>query len=389
MVRRIIQIYCFLIAATNLSGQNYSQLLEEKDKLIKESDKINALLEKTKFSKTNKLEELVILNKNISVQESLLTILNEEIVVLKNQEKEMSQKKKALANKMETIQIKYSSLLKKMHHLSVRYNRVLFFLGAENFNQLIRRMYYVKQIANEISRYHKEIESIKIEIKKRRDTIKTKRIKQSEVAFFKNKEIQELTDLRKNKNITLSILSQKQDSLLEVLSEKKIETKRITEAIMLILEKEKASNKNKSPELKLVSEEFESNKGRLPWPITTGATVSKFGMVPHPVLSGINTMNNGIEISTSDKYVRSVFDGEVTKIIVLPNGLRVVIIRHGEYLTVYSNLKEVNILKGETVSAKQAIGTLFEEDGITRQLLGFQIWKDRTKLNPTDWLSSY
>ena len=130
MVRRIIQIYCFLIAATNLSGQNYSQLLEEKDKLIKESDKINALLEKTKFSKTNKLEELVILNKNISVQESLLIILNEEIVVLKNQEKEMSQKKKALANKMETIQIKYSSLLKKMHHLSVRYNRVRYNGGS-------------------------------------------------------------------------------------------------------------------------------------------------------------------------------------------------------------------------------------------------------------------
>ena len=100
-------------------------------------------------------------------------------------------------------------------------------------------------------------------------------------------------------------------------------------------------------------------------------------------------MNNGIEIATNDKYVRSVFDGEVTKIIILPNGLKVVIIRHGTYLTVYSNLLDLNVFKGDRVKIKQTIGVLYENEETERNLIGFQIWNNRNKLNPTQWLTSY
>ena len=127
------------------------------------------------------------------------------------------------------------------------------------------------------------------------------------------------------------------------------ETKNITQAILDLVEQATNKKNNLTPELKLISSNFQSNKGRLPWPVDRGSIVSKFGKVAHPVLSGITLMNNGIEISTQNNRVRSVFDGEISKIIVLPTGLKVVIIKHGEYLTVYSNLQTTNTKKGQKI----------------------------------------
>ena len=176
---------------------------------------------------------------------------------------------------------------------------------------------------------------------------------------------------------------------MKVIKLKEIQTNKITEEILLILEKKANKSDNLTPELKLISNDFSSNKGRLPWPVLTGSIVSKFGKRPHPVLSGITIMNNGIEISTNNNRVRSVFNGEVSKIIVLPTGLKVVIIRHGDYLTVYSNLYLVNVNVGQQIQTKQNIGELYTNTTRESNILGFQIWQDRQKLNPANWISQH
>ena len=124
---------------------------------------------------------------------------------------------------------------------------------------------------------------------------------------------------------------------------------------------------NLATELKLISANFKSNKGRLPWPVSRGTIISNFGKVSHPILSGIIIINNGIEIATNNNNVRSVFDGEISKIIILPTGLKVVIIRHGEYLTVYSNLYNVSIQKGQKIKTKDYIGTLYNDKNKKKQ----------------------
>jgi len=188
----------------------------------------------------------------------------------------------------------------------------------------------------------------------------------------------------------VNALKNKEDSLKKEIKEKQFEAEKIAKEILEIVETKKENKKNKlTPELKLISANFESNKGRLPWPVNTGAIISKFGKVPHPLLSGITIMNNGVEISTNSNNVRSVFDGEVSKIIVLPTGLRVVIIKHGDYLSVYSNIYNVNIQKGDKVKTKDNIGTLYPQNNKKNNTLGFQIWKGREKLNPTHWISSH
>ncbi|MFN3939367.1 MAG: murein hydrolase activator EnvC family protein, partial [Chitinophagales bacterium] len=143
-----------------------------------------------------------------------------------------------------------------------------------------------------------------------------------------------------------------------------------------------------TPEMALVSKNFEGNKGRLPWPVERGTITGKYGTHPHPVLKNVSIENNGIDISTTDgAAVRSLFEGEVLNVIFNPSFQKGVIIKHGEYYTVYTNLASVNVEPGTKVSAKQKIGTVYTnaEEGKTEVHL--ELWKGTTILDPSLWIS--
>jgi murein DD-endopeptidase MepM/ murein hydrolase activator NlpD len=381
-------VLCFIFSF-GVHAQSYNQLLQQKRSLIKESEEINIQLKETRFSTTHTIEELDILNKNIQLKEELLVVLNQELDILIKKENQLKVSLKSTMIEMEAVKTQYQELIKTAHQTSQRYNKILFFLASESFNQLIRRAYYFKQIETDRRNKFFKIKDLKLDIQTQQTSLREQKTKQIDLTVFQKQEITQLADLKTVKNSTLKHLSLKKDSLIAMLEQKQLQTKKISEAIILILEKEKNKNKDTSPELKLISKNFSSNKGSLPWPTLGGGVVSEFGETPHPVLAGITTMNNGIEISTRSKEIMSIFNGEVTKIIVLPNGLKVAIIRHGDYLTVYSNMHEINIKTGQKVKTKQVIGVLYEGEGPETKLLEFQIWKDRTKLNPRDWLVSY
>ncbi len=377
-----------LLGIILVQGQNYEQLLKKKEFLINESNTISQILEETQSTQSQTLEQLSIVNEKINIQESLLLLLEKEVDILIHEQEQLQSALLTTESRLQLLKKNYRTLLKQTHHISRSYNRLLFFLSSNNFNQLVRRVYHLKQIEQTGRQHFENIQQTQIEIETKKKQIINKKIKQREVAFKKKQELVLLSKSRISKQKTISFLENKEDSLNKALLVKQKETKNITNAIMLILEKQK-ENEKLTPELTLISKNFFENKGRLPWPVKKGSIISRFGEVPHPVLSGITTMNNGVEIATNDKYVRSVFEGEVTKIIVLPNGLKVVIIRHGIYLTVYSNLLETDVLKGQKIKTKQIIGILYDNEKKERNVIGFQIWHDREKLNPTHWLTGY
>ena len=378
----------FLLGVFGIYAQTYDQLLTKKDDLIKESLAITRTLEETQSIQNNTIEQLSIVNEKIIIQEKILELLEEELIVLIDAQKSIENELAETQKSLQSLKRQYSVLIKQTHHISRSYNRVLFFLSSTSFNQLARRMYHLKKIEQNARHYYEQINQAQLIIEERKKQIINKKMLQRDVSFEKQNELVLLSQSKIAKQNTVNFLKNKQDSLADVLVVKQAETKKIEEEIILILEKQK-NDQDTTPELTLISKNFFENKGRLPWPVNKGSLVSKFGEVPHPILSGITTMNNGVEISTNDKYVRSVFDGEVTKIIILPNGLKVVIIRHGTYLTVYSNLLDINVLKGDRVKIKQTIGVLYENEKTERNLIGFQIWNNRNKLNPTQWLTSY
>ena len=136
-----------------------------------------------------------------------------------------------------------------------------------------------------------------------------------------------------------------------------------------------------------MSTDFAKNKGKLPWPVEQGFVSEKFGVNVHPVFKQVKLSNDGITITTSkNANVRSVFGGVVTEIMFIPGYNNVVIIRHGSYLTVYSNLVEVSVKKGDNVKTKQVIGKLSANEK-SNSTLNFQVWKDKDKLNPQLWLA--
>ena len=373
---------CFAV-----TGQEHENLLREKESLIKEAKLLNSLLEETQSSQRYTLESLAVLNKQISIKESLLDVIKEEFKVLQSQEKKLQEDLDKLVLELQLLKKNYAYLI-SITHKSIRgYNKLLFFLSSGNFNELLRRVYHFRQL--EINRRAKyiEIENLQDEVVQNKKSIVAKKAIQSDLTFTKNKELDLLNNTKNDKEEAVRVLKSKEDSLIQAIKIKESETKKITSEILAILESKENKKSNLTPELKLISTNFSSNKGRLPWPVLSGSVISKFGKIPHPIISGITIMNNGIEISTTNTMVRSVFDGEVSKIIILPTGLKVVIVKHGDYLTVYSNLHTVNVEKGKKVKTKDNIGTLYVDKKKKHQTLGFQIWKARDKLNPLYWIS--
>ena len=143
-----------------------------------------------------------------------------------------------------------------------------------------------------------------------------------------------------------------------------------------------------TPEEKIVSDNFGSNVGKLPWPVQRGVIVSRFGKQPHPVISGVEIDNKGIDISTTTgSDARAVFDGEVRKVFSIPGTQNAVIIRHGEYLSVYTHIDKVYVSVGDKVKAKQAIGKIYTDDAENKTVLHLEIWKGSATLNPANWLA--
>ena len=380
----------FLIVINlQINGQNYDALAKQKENLIKESEILNQALVETTHTHINTLEKLNLINTKIELQNNLLAVYSQTIDVLKLEQNEVEINIIAISNNLEKLKSNYAQLIQISHRSIKGYNRLLFFLAAQNFNQLIRRLHHFKQLEIDRRKKYKEIQQRQDEFNKHKQLIITKKAEQAELALAKKTELKILNQTKDNQESTIQFLISKKDSLTKVINIKDLETKKITNTILDFIESEKNKDNNLTPELKLISSNFNSNKGRLPWPVNQGSVVSKFGKVPHPFLSGIMLMNNGIEIATSNQGVRAVFNGEVSRIIVLPTGFKVVIIKHGEYLTVYSQLYNTTVQKGQKVKTKDYIGSLHEDHDTKNNLLGFQIWKGREKLNPTHWISSY
>lgn len=143
-----------------------------------------------------------------------------------------------------------------------------------------------------------------------------------------------------------------------------------------------------TPEEQLISDNFAENKGKLPWPLERGVITSPFGEQPHPVLPGIKISNNGIDISTTEgAEARAIFEGVVSRVVTIPGAYYAVIIRHGEYLSVYSNLKEVRVRNGQRVSTRQVVGVIATESREAKTNLHLEIWKGNEKLDPAQWIA--
>jgi len=303
----------------------------------------------------------------------------------------------SLENDIEKLKDQYRQMIKYAYKKRNEYNELMFIFSADNFNEAFKRIKYLKKIEEfrktQIDLILKAEERLKekitkLEVRKEEKTSLISLQDNEKVNFEKDKRL---------RNQTLQSLKKEESKLLGQLTnqnKKKSELARaIKKAIEMELAKETKTPKGYKPtkEMILTGKSFYGNKGKLPWPVEKGEITEKFGKNPHPVHANVFTYNNGVDISTiKGANVRAIYEGVVSSVLVIPGAGKVIILAHGSYRTVYTNLKESYVKKGDKVTTKQLIGSLLPETNGKTSEAHFeirQITKDGIKnLNPAYWL---
>jgi septal ring factor EnvC (AmiA/AmiB activator) len=268
---------------------------------------------------------------------------------------------------------------------------LVYILSARDFNQGYKRLKYLQQV----TKFRRKESEIIMELKDQIQTTKNRLQNDlSRLSDLKSKEEQQKSLLQteqERKQEMVKSLSKKERQLQKELKEKKRIADKIEKEIARIIEVEKnrTVKSENTPEQKLIGESFAENKGRLPWPVEKGIITSQFGIQKHPILKYVTENNIGIEITSLGKTsVRSIFKGEVANVFSIKGANMAVIIRHGKYLTVYQNVVDLKVKKGDKVETKQIIGNVFcETENGNKAILKFMIFEEKEKLDPETWIS--
>lgn len=423
VVEAVLAVALILAPFGAFSQSNSAKLKNDKKKIETEIANTQKLLKQTEKNKNASLQQISVLRQQISNREALITNLNTEIFQLEEELALNIKLSQDLSKKLEYMKSDYSRVVYMAYKNRKLIDKVTFLLSAENFSQMFRRVKYYSVFANNVKRQVELIEKTQEEIRVKNEEIV--QMKAEKLALLEGKEV-EIKKLEMDRTETTKKaqeLKQKEKQLASTLQEKQKKRKELDVAIKKAIEAEiVAANKKKAeeaakaakakaskntantssgssgktagkneivltPDEQLVSNSFVNNKGKLPWPVAKGAKVGDFGSYPHPDVPSVMIENRGIDILVEpNTSVRAIFQGEVTGILDVM-GTKVLMIRHGEYLSVYQNLASVNVKKGDKVSTKQTVGTVAKSSTNNTYELHFEVWKNNVYLNPNQWLS--
>lgn len=398
-----------LLAAFFASGnlfvfsQNRKDLENKKKKLLTEINNTNELLNETRKEKKMSLNQLVILNKKISIRQELIYTINSEIELINKEIKKTNNNIAELQSELKKLKDDYARMIYFAYRNRDAYSRMMYVFASKDFNQAYLRLKYFQQYGEYRKKQAEMIVATQQQLTEKKEELEKKKTEKSSLLVSQNAEKENLTKEKSEKETVFAQLQDKEKQLKKDLEKKKSDADKLQKAIQKIIAEEirkaneKAQKENTAsspskvllltPEAKELSGNFAKNQGKLPWPVIKGIITERFGSHPHPLMPNIEVQNNGVDISTSKgALVRAVFDGEVTGIATVPGSGKLIIIRHGEYLSVYSNLNEVFVKQGDKITTKQNIGTVLYDEGESKTEMHLEIWKGQIKLDPEQWL---
>jgi len=430
MLKFIINIaYIILItSAISLNAQTRSELEKKHKKTQDEIKYTNKLLKQTQRDKKISMNQLLILNKKINARQELVKTISGEVETLDSKIEDNQNNINSLEKNLKHLKQNYAKMIIFAYKTRTSYDKLMFILSAKDFNNAYRRLKYLQQYADFRKKQMEQIVNTKHDLSVKVNDLQAKKTDKENLLNEEKQETKQLSSEKTEQAQMLKSLKSKEKELAKKLAQQKLADQKLKNIISnLIAEeikkaeiarKEKALKekirkekelKNKTnvekpkniikpkvnsvfdltPAEQIVSDKFEANKGKLPWPIERGVITSTYGEHDHPVLKGIKIKNDGVYISTTQGSVaRAIFDGVISKIISIPGKNKTIIIRHGDFLTVYSNLREVSVNVGEKVKTKQKIGIVFSDsEDENKTILELQIWHGTAKQNPEYWLS--
>lgn len=404
--RNVFVFVCIMIMLSNVavSQKTKEKLQEDKEKIEDDIAYTNKLLTETKKSKQISLNQLIILNNKINQREDLISTISTEIGSLDDQMLSNAKETTKLTAELKKIKEAYAKMIYYTYKNRNAYARLMFLFASSDINQAFLRLKYLKQYAKYRRKQAELIVDATLLLNEKLAALKG--IKTSKSTLLETKEAEKtlLAQEKEEKNTSVKTLQQKEKDLKKTIKLKEKEAKKLQESIEAVIAEEikkattttqTTTNTSVSTSIKelgltekeiALSTSFSTNKGKLPWPTEKGIVTSTFGIHTHPVLD-IKVKNNGIDISTNEgSKARAVFEGKVTGVINIPGANIAVIIRHGEYLTVYSNLSVVTVKTGDLVKVKQEIGTIATDTEEAKTELHFEVWYGKTLTDPIGWL---
>ena len=386
----LVLIPCSLFLTPAVAADSVKDLQKKQRQLQEEIEQTNKMLKQTKRDESATVNKLQLLNRNIKTQRQLIRTLDSEITALNREMKQLSSTRDSLQVVLESHKEDYANMVRQSHYARLQQSPLLFLLSSDSFQQLARRARYLQEFAHFRQEQVRRIENTQAEIDTQNELLQAnKNDKQTALSSRKREQENLKRDERKQQNM-LTQLKSKEKTLNKQIQQKQKKVNELNKKIDEIVRKQadKASKTTLTKEQQLIAGGFEANKGRLPWPVEKGMISGHYGKQQHPVYSQVTIDNKGIYLQTvAGAKARSVYKGEVTSCFMV-GGTYAVIIQHGNYRTVYSNLSKLSVKQGDKVETKQAIGTIFtdpEQDQKTE--LYFQIYQDRNILNPELWIA--
>jgi len=395
-----ILLLTLMLHFSGFSQSKKQQELEERRReLTREIQQIGALLFEGKKEQKSVLSVVEDLDFKIKVRKNLISITNQQANLLTREINSNQTKITKLRAKLKALKADYAKMIVKSYKSRADQSKLMFLLSSANFQQAYKRLQYIKQYAN----YQKlQAELIKTETAKMQqlniELVTQKKNKQTLIE--ENKMAKSIFDKERTQQNTL--IKDKKNNLSKFTAQiktKQRESNKIDKEIRKIIQaaiaasNKKAGKSSKSkvfsltPEQKILAANFTSNKGKLPWPVANGVVKLRYGNNPSPIDRSLTIKSNGVRIATNiGEEVRAVFEGVVQGIMTPKNGNNTIMIRHGNYITVYKNLSKFYVQKGDKVTTKQVIGEVITNKASGESILSFGIYKDSSIQNPSQWI---
>lgn len=424
---KIILFAIFCLSAASVFAQSSADLKRDRDALNKELDQLNHQYQETLNDKKASLKQLSLLRAKISLRTSKINSINSEIKILDGQIQENNNTVHTLQGQLTQLKKEYAAMVLFAYHNQSAYNKLMFVFAAENFNQAYKRMKYLQQFGSYRERQAESIKNKQDDLHEKINELdKTKKDKNT-LLEDQEKEKANLGKEKKDEDQVVASLSKQQGQIKQQQLDKQRKIQDVNRQIAAAVRREveearrraleearkreaaeaasiKAGNKpseptgvkritsrstdsevlNATPEAAKLSSDFLGNKGSLPWPVANGGITQGFGMYSS---GGIRNDNKGVDIHTNvGASVRAVFNGEVNAVRNI-GGTYLILIKHGEYFTVYNNLKSVSVSTGQKVTTKQTLGTVATDSDSGLAIAHFELWKGQDAVNPTAWLT--
>lgn len=400
-------LFVFVAACSLAFAQQKTQqqrnLEKRKEEIAVEIAQMEQLLQQQVRLKGSAIDQIQLLDNKRYALESLIELTANEVQLLQRQITESNDRIESLNHQIETIKQDYQKLIVNSYKRKVEKNKGLFLLAADSFKDARRRWNYLLQYASYRTTQAERLVRKQEELQQATKTLE-EQLEKKEQRVEENRNQQQALIVDREKQEELIVKARKQESAYRrELSDRDKERKRIDKEIDRLIRaaieranRERLAKAKKSertdgfvltPEAKALAKSFEGNKGRHIWPVDKGIKSIGYGTYADKLYPALKHFNNGVTIATeSGSDARAIYDGEVMSVMISRQGIKGVYIRHGDYITMYYNLKDVSVKEGDKVISKQSLGTLHTDKVSGQTLLKFYLYKNTTRLNPEQWI---